>query len=79
MKVSAYNLEVHCYSQSLSIEREGETYSVKLSFDEGDGYTLRWKNSAGVKIDTPEWAKKLEDESGDALGLILEEKANVRV
>ena len=78
MKVIKYDLEVHCYSQTLFIEKEGEIYTVNLSYDEQDGYNLRWRNSAGVRIDTPKWAKELEEESGDPLGYLLEtmEKVN---
>ena len=72
MKITKYDLEIHCYSQTLSIERDGEVYTVNLSYDEQDGYTLRWRNSTGVVIDAPKWAKDIEEENGDPLGYILE-------
>lgn len=78
MKITKYDLEIHCYSQTLSIEREGEIYTVNLSYDEQDGYTLRWRNGDGVVIATPKWANDLAEESGDPLGYVLEmELSNV--
>lgn len=72
MKVRLNDYEIHRYILSIRVEVEGEVYPVDLSYDVWSGYDLTFLNDQGQKIPYPEWAIKMEQESDDSLGYILE-------
>lgn len=79
MKVRLNDYEIHNYVLAIRVEVEGEVYPVDLSYDSYDGYDLTFLNDQGQKIPYPEWATKMEQESDDSLGYILETSIGKRL
>lgn len=72
MKVELTDKEIHSYTLSLEIEREGETYRADVYYDTHDGYEVYFLGSKGERIPTPEWVIELEEELTEPLGYWLE-------
>lgn len=79
MKVKQRDYEVYSYGLSLEAEVEGEVYIIDLSYDFYDGYDVTFFSSEGLKIAQPDWATKIEQESDDSLGYILETSLGKRL
>ena len=73
MKASLLSKELRDYVIEANIEREGETYRVVINYDIYDGYEVTFTDYLGKRIDMPEWAKQMQEDSDDHLGYQLEE------
>ena len=76
MKVKMEYAEVKAYELTLEVEREGEQYQVRVSYDNYDGYITEFYTLKGDPVDTPEWATEWEKEDMSSIGYLLEEAAN---
>ena len=76
MKVTLLEKEIKSYSLTVEVELEGEKYIADLSYDTHDGFEVRFFDTSGKSVSTPDWAIQMEekDEEGNSLGYILESK-----
>jgi len=73
VKVREIEKEIHSYTLSLEIEREGEVYRAEVFYEPHDGHDVYFLGSKGERIPNPEWVAELEEDLTEPLGYWLEE------
>jgi hypothetical protein len=61
MKVQCLEKEITGYTKMLSMEHEGETCYVEISYDSRDGFTMNFLSKDKEFIEMPEWADKYDN------------------
>jgi hypothetical protein len=79
MKVRQLEKEIHSYTLTLEIEREGKSYRVDVYYDNYDGYDVYFLGDRGERISNPDWVAELEEELTEPLGFWLEERIEASV
>lgn len=72
MKVELTEKEIHSYTLTLEIEREGKTYRANVYYDTLEGYEVCFLDNYGKRIPDPEWVAEFEEELTEPLGYWLE-------
>jgi len=76
MKVTLLEKEIYQYSLDVCIEKDGEEYLVCISYNEYDGYDVKFRDKNWKVLEYPQWAKDYEENNLtgtiDSLGYWLE-------
>jgi len=72
MKVEITEKEIHSYTLSVNIEREGEVYRAEVFYEPHDGYEVYFLGKNGERILDPEWVAGFVEELDEPLGYWLE-------
>lgn len=72
MKIQLTDKEIHSYTLSTAIERDGEVYRAEIFYDTHDGYEVYFLGKRGERIPNPEWVADFTEELDEPFGYWLE-------
>jgi hypothetical protein len=80
MKLKVTDKEVISYRLEIEGEKDGQTFYATIWYDPHDGYEVTFADSMGRHVETPQWAKDLEEDSETchSLGYWLEDQLEGR-
>jgi len=72
MKVQLTDKEIHSYTLSTVIEKDGEVYRAEIFYEPHDGYEVYFTGKDGERILDPEWVADFVEELDEPFGYWLE-------
>ena len=72
MKVQLTDKEIHSFTLSTVIEKDGEVYRAEIFYEPHDGYEVYFLDKNGERILDPEWVAGFVEELDEPLGYWLE-------